>query len=69
MAASERVTWESCPSCGRYAAVGWRDGMLVEIDCPGGCQVTVENLGRRVGALRGFPLAGPRPAAGADARG
>jgi hypothetical protein len=68
MATSERVTWETCPSCGRSAAVGWSDGMLVEVDCPGGCQLTVENLGRRVRALRSFPPARPPPTTGADAR-
>jgi hypothetical protein len=40
MEASERVTWENCPSCQRPAAVGWMDGQAVEFDCPSGCSPT-----------------------------
>jgi hypothetical protein len=44
MEASERVTWEDCPSCQRPAAVGWMDGQAVEFDCPRGCSVTSAQL-------------------------
>ncbi len=47
MSASERVTWETCPSCGRCAAVGWRGGIPVEADCPGGCMLTAAEFARR----------------------
>ncbi len=47
MSLSERVTWETCPACGRCAAVGWRDGMPVEADCPGGCGLTAAEFARR----------------------
>ncbi len=47
MSASERVTWETCPSCGRCAAVGWRDGSPVEVDCTGGCRLTAAEFARR----------------------
>ena len=40
MSARERVTWDTCPMCGLSAAVGWRDGVLVAVDCPGGCRLT-----------------------------
>jgi hypothetical protein len=55
MTASERVTWDVCPSCGRFAAFGWCDGVLVEVDCPSGCRLTPEDFGRRALSLRGFP--------------
>ena len=38
MSTGERLTWETCPRCGRCAAVGWRDGVPVAVDCPGGCR-------------------------------
>ena len=38
--ASERITWEECPSCRRPAAVGWHDELIVEFDCPNGCGLT-----------------------------
>ena len=38
MSTGERVTWETCPRGGRCAAVGWRDGVPVAVDCPGGCR-------------------------------
>ncbi len=47
MSTSERVTWETCPTCGRCAAVGWRDGSPVEVDCPGGCRVSAAEFARR----------------------
>ena len=47
MSARERVTWETCPRCGLSAAVGWRDGALVAVDCPGGCQLTGTDFARR----------------------
>jgi hypothetical protein len=31
--------WESCPNCGRLAAVGWLDGYPIQVDCPNGCSV------------------------------
>ena len=37
MSTGERLTWETCPRCGRCAAVGWRDGVPLAVDCPGGC--------------------------------
>jgi hypothetical protein len=40
MTASERVTWDVCPSGGRFPAFGWCDGVLVEVDCPSGCRLT-----------------------------
>ncbi|NEK57383.1 hypothetical protein GCU56_05785 [Geodermatophilus sabuli] len=49
---SERVTWETCPGCGRAAAVGWRDGMPVRTDCPGGCGLTAGEFVRAPGAVR-----------------
>jgi len=47
MSASERVTWETCPSCGKSAAAGWRDGVLIEWDCPGGCRLAAMDLAGR----------------------
>ncbi len=47
MSTSERVTWETCPTCGRCAAVGWRGGIPVEVDCPGGCGLTAAEFTRR----------------------
>jgi hypothetical protein len=47
MSLSERVTWETCPNCGRSAAVGWLDANPVEFDCPGGCQVSGGEFRRR----------------------
>ena|SRR5687767_430214 len=47
MSSGERVTWETCPRCGLSAAVGWRDGALVAVDCPGGCQLTATDFARR----------------------
>ena len=44
MSASERITWETCPSCGRSAALGWRDRILVEVDCPGGCRLNASDF-------------------------
>ncbi len=65
MSARERVTWITCPRCGLSAAVGWRDGALVAVDCPGGCGLTAANLARR-GAkeLRYRPPVSPEPTAG-----
>jgi hypothetical protein len=47
MSAHVRVTWIICPRCGLSAAVGWRDGVLVAVDCPSGCRLTAANLARR----------------------
>jgi hypothetical protein len=41
---SERVTWETCPACGRPAAVGWFDGDPVEFDCPRGCSLPTREM-------------------------
>jgi hypothetical protein len=68
MAVSERVTWDTCPNCGRFAAVGWRDGVLVEADCPSGCRLTAEDFGLRVPALRGFPAPARRGLPADDVR-
>ena len=47
MNAGERVSWKTCPRCGPSAAVGWRDGALVAVDCPGGCRLTAADFTRR----------------------
>jgi hypothetical protein len=44
---TERITWDTCPQCGRYAAVGWLDGIPVGFDCPRGCQLTADQFARR----------------------
>jgi hypothetical protein len=44
---TERITWDTCPQCGRYAAVGWLDGIPVGFDCPRGCQLTAGEFARR----------------------
>ncbi len=36
---SELVTWETCPTCGGAAAVGWLDEAPVEFDCPRHCSL------------------------------
>ena len=41
---SESVTWETCPTCERPAAVGWLDGNPVEFDCPAGCHLDRKQL-------------------------
>ncbi len=46
MSTGERLTWETCPRCGRCAAVGWRDGVPVAVDCPGGCRPTLGEFAR-----------------------
>ena len=56
MSTSERVTWETCPRCGLSAAVGWRDGMLIEVDCPGGCRLTATDFAGRGSERRRFPM-------------
>jgi CheY-like chemotaxis protein len=54
MDASERISWEDCPNCGGLAAVGWRDGNPIAVDCAGDCQLRVEDVqisaARRVSA-------------------
>jgi hypothetical protein len=55
MSTSERVTWETCPTCGRSAAVGWLDRIPVEFDCPSGCQVTGAEFVRRTRGDSGVP--------------
>jgi hypothetical protein len=37
---SEQVSWESCPSCGKKAAVGWIGDEVTEVDCFLECQLT-----------------------------
>lgn len=44
--ASERITWEDCPCCGRAAAVGWLDGVAMMFDCPGECRPTEQEVAR-----------------------
>ncbi|WP_448611516.1 hypothetical protein [Geodermatophilus sp. URMC 60] len=46
MSTGERLTWETCPRCGRCAAVGWRHGVPVAVDCPGGCRPSADELAR-----------------------
>jgi Zn ribbon nucleic-acid-binding protein len=41
---SEWVTWESCPSCGEQAAVGWADERVAEVDCVSGCELTAYQM-------------------------
>jgi hypothetical protein len=41
---SESVTWETCPTCERPAAVGWLQGKPVEFDCPAECRLEPEQL-------------------------
>jgi hypothetical protein len=69
MSAGERVTWETCPRCGLSAAVGWRDGALVTVDCPGGCRLAAADFSRR-GAkrFRFRPPVPPEPTMGELAR-
>ncbi|WP_448625645.1 hypothetical protein [Geodermatophilus sp. URMC 64] len=50
---SERVTWETCPRCGRSAAVGWVDGRAVEVDCPGGCALPSAEFARQKAKAEG----------------
>ena len=50
---SEVITWETCPTCRRYAALGWLDGFPVEFDCPGGCRLSMNQL--RAFAIRRRP--------------
>jgi hypothetical protein len=35
--ASDRVSFEDCPSCGGAATVGWLEADFCEIDCHSGC--------------------------------
>lgn len=41
---SDSITWETCPSCRRPAAVGWLNGVAVEFDCPAGCSLTGDQI-------------------------
>jgi len=41
---SDSVTWETCPTCERPAAVGWLDGSPVEFDCTAGCDLDPKQL-------------------------
>jgi len=51
---SDVITWETCPRCGRVAAVGWssirgdHDGEImrlpVEFDCPDGCALDADEI-------------------------
>jgi hypothetical protein len=69
MSSGERITWETCPMCDQSAAVGWRDGALVAVDCPGGCRLTATDFARR-GArrFRFRPPVGPGETVGGVAR-
>jgi hypothetical protein len=55
MSAGERVTWDTCPSCGLSAAFAWREGNLVAVDCPGGCRHTAAEFAQRGPTRRRFP--------------
>jgi hypothetical protein len=69
MSAGERVTWETCPACGRSAAAGWRDGALVAVDCPSGCRLTAADFSRPgAKGLRFLPPVVPEPTVGVVAR-
>jgi hypothetical protein len=69
MSTGERITWKTCPRCGLSAAVGWRDGALVAVDCPGGCQLTAADFARRKAkGLRSRPPVPPQPTVGGVAR-
>jgi len=46
LVADERITWDTCPCCGRSAAVGWLDGVAVEFDCPRECRPTESQIAR-----------------------
>jgi hypothetical protein len=55
---SDRVTWASCPQCGAWAAVGWLDRTVVEVDCTQQCELTegqIAEIGRLAGGLAGPP--------------
>jgi hypothetical protein len=41
---SERLTWKTCPRCGKRAAVGWTNNEVVEADCYSECELTEEDL-------------------------
>lgn len=50
---TDRTTWQTCPSCGRVAAVGWvsirrpdhqQAEVPIELDCPSGCRPTLAEL-------------------------
>ncbi len=41
---TESVTWETCPTCDRCAAVGWHDELPVGFDCPNGCQLSTSQM-------------------------
>ena len=56
---SERLTWESCPSCGERAAVGWTNNEVVEADCYSECELTEEHLAEL--QRRGRPPGGQWP--------
>ena len=66
MNANERVTWETCPTCARCAAVGWRDGTPVGVDCPGGCRVDARTYTRRPPTVGGIPATVARWATAAN---
>ena len=53
---TERITWDTCPQCGRYAAVGWLDGIPVAFDCPRGCQLTADEFARGEPMVGGLPV-------------
>ena len=69
MSARERVTWETCPRCGLSAVVGWVNGALVAVDCPGGCRLTAADSARRgAKGLRFRAPVAPEPTVGGAAR-
>ncbi|CCH87439.1 conserved protein of unknown function [Modestobacter italicus] len=46
------VTWETCPGCGRPAALGWLDGDPVQFDCPRGCRLPPDLISAMFGRRR-----------------
>ncbi len=56
---SERITWETCPRCGTLAALAWRGGTLVDVDCPGECAITSVDFDRRTPRRTTFQFPAP----------
>jgi hypothetical protein len=56
---SDRVTWASCPQCGAWAAVGWRGGTVVEVDCRQQCELTEGQIAEVGRLARRSSVAGP----------
>jgi hypothetical protein len=67
---SDRITWETCPVCGRPAAVGWLDVQAAEFDCTAGCLPSIaqvrELCERRSHALDWITRRQPVPGGGPE---